>query len=280
MEMCKPNPIHKKNSQSDVRNYRPISLLSCLSKVLDRLVSDRLRNHLEENGLITQRQYGFRRKSSTLDQLLDIYDNIMTNMDEKKVTKLLFLDVSKAFDKVWHRGLVYKLNRLGVDDALLDFFQDYLTGRQQRVVLRGSKSSWLTIREGVPQGSILGPLLYLVYSNDLVEDIQTQIKLFADDTFLGTTADTATDCAANLQPDIERITGWAKRWKVLLNATKTKFLTITRKKIEYAPLILDGRLVEEVKSHCHLGLRLQNNGTWKCVKLITWCPRLAKDWAF
>ena len=134
-------PIHKKNSLSNVQNYRPISLLSCLSKVIERLVCDQLRDYLDENNLITDAQYGFRRGSSTLDQLLDLYDNIMKNMDEKMVTKLLFLDVSKAFDKVWQRGLIYKLKRLGIFEELLAFFKDYLSNRQQRVALLGALSS-------------------------------------------------------------------------------------------------------------------------------------------
>ena len=108
-KMANVTPIHKKGSLNDVRNYRPISLLSCLSKVMERLVSDNLRNYLEDNNIITSAQYGFRKKSSTLDQLLDIYDGAMTGLDQKKVTKLLFLDVSKAIDKVWHNGLLHKL---------------------------------------------------------------------------------------------------------------------------------------------------------------------------
>ena len=256
-------PIHKKSSLNDVQNYRPISLLSCLSKVLERLVSDNLRDYLEGSNIITAAQYGFRKKSSTLDQLLDVYDGAMTGLDQRKVTKLLFLDVSKAFDRVWHKGLLHKLECLGVGGRLLEFFGSYLNNRYQRVVLRGATSSWLPLRAGVPQGSILGPLLFLVYSNDLVEDITSDVKLFSDDTILGITEDTATDCVRALQPDILRVSNWASRWKVSLNSLKTKCLTISRKTQEYAPLMMNGKLVEEVEYHCHLGLRLQANGKWK-----------------
>ena len=117
----------------------------------------------------------------------------MTKMDEKKVTKLLFLDVSKAFDRVWHRGLLYNLERLGIKSELLEFFRDYLPDRQQRVALRGILSSWTTINSGVPQGSIMGPLLFLIYTNDMPDDIKTQIKMFADDTILGASGKTATE---------------------------------------------------------------------------------------
>ena len=200
-------PIHKKNSLSDVQNYRPISLLSCLSKVLERLVSDNLRDYLEINDIITPTQYGFRRKSSTLDQLLDIYDHAMLGLDQKKVTKLLFLDVSKAFDRVWHHGLLHKLECMGVNGNLLKFFGSYLQERYQRVALRGALSSWLPLRAGVPQGSILGPLLFLIFSNDLVEDLTIDAKLFADDTILGHTGNSASEfCVTALQPDINRVT--------------------------------------------------------------------------
>ena len=101
------SPIHKKGSISDKTNYRPISLLSCTSKLMERMISDQLRVYLEENSLLKPEQYGFRKGSSTLDQLLDIYDKMVTGLDDRMVTKLLFLDVSKAFDKVWHEGLLY-----------------------------------------------------------------------------------------------------------------------------------------------------------------------------
>ena len=256
-------PIHKKGSLNDFRNYRPISLLSCLSKVLERLVSDDLRDYLEKNNIITGAQYGFRKKSSTLDQLLDVYDKMMSGLDQRKVTKLLFLDVSKAFDRVWHNGLLHKLECLGVNGGVLEFFRSYLGDRYQRVALRGVLSSWLPLRAGVPQGSILGPLLFLVYSNDLVDEISSMVKLFADDTILGVTKDSATECVLALQQDILKVSDWARRWKVSLNCLKTKCLTVTRRTPEYAPLTMNGRLVEEVDYHCHLGLRLQSNGKWK-----------------
>ena len=255
-------PIHKKNSLSDVRNYRPISLLSCLSKVLERLVCDKLRSYLEDNNLITEAQYGYRRGSSTLDQLLDIYDHIMKKMDEKMITRLIFMDVSKAFDKVWHRGLLHKMENLGIKNKLLEFFRDYLSDRQQRVALKGVLSSWITIKAGVPQGSILGPILFLIYTNDMPEEITCIIKMFADDTILGATGKTSEECSKILQPNIDILADWARIWKITLNPSKTKCLTISRKKCRYSPLILNNRIVEESTNHCHLGLRLQDNGKW------------------
>ena len=125
------------------------------------MVSDQLRAYLKDNSLLRPEQYGFRKGSSTLDQLLDIYDKMMTSLDDKMVMKLLFLDVSKGFDKVWLEGLLHKLEVLGISGCLLSYFRSYLTGREQRVVIRGTMSSWIGLKAGVPQESILGPLLSL-----------------------------------------------------------------------------------------------------------------------
>ena len=144
-------PVFKKGSPSKIENYRPISLLSCASKVLERLVADQLRDYLESNQLLTNHQYGFRKGSSTVDQLLDLYNEITEGLDKRLVTKLLFLDVSKAFDRVWHKALIHKLECLGVTGGLLQFFRDYLSNRYQRVVMKGVLSDWLEILAGCPR---------------------------------------------------------------------------------------------------------------------------------
>ena len=254
-------PIYKKGSPSTTANYRPISLLSCASKVLEHLVADRLKAYLESNNLFTQ-QHGFRKGSSTIDQLLDVYQEITEGPDRRLVTKLLFLDVSKAFDRVWHKALIHKLQCLDISGRLLAFFRDYLMNRFQRVVLKGVLSDWLQIMAGVPQGSILGPLLYLIFSNDIVGRIGCLIKLFADDTILGATDASPNECCRRLQPDIVTILDWANRWKVTLCPVKTKCLTISRINHRFCPLWMSGLMVEEISSHCHLGVRLQSDGKW------------------
>ena len=133
-------PIYKKGEGTVVSNYRPISLLSNTSKVLECLVSDQLRDYLETNSLLTNQPYGLRKGSSTVDQLLDLYQHITEGLDRSLVTKLLFLDISKAFDRVWLKALIHKLSRLGIGENLLLFFTDYLTPRFQRVVKMGVMS--------------------------------------------------------------------------------------------------------------------------------------------
>ena len=133
----------------------------------------------------------------------------------------------------------------------------------------------MLIKAGVPQGSLLGPLLFLVYANDLVQEITSKVKLFAHDSILGETETTATACQMRLQLNIERIHLWSKKWKVTLSAEKTKCLTISRNRVCFAPLMLDGKLVEKVSFHCRLGLRLLNDGKWK--RQIGYMSSLAKS---
>ena len=152
-------------------------------------------------------------------------------MDNGHEYRVIFFDVSKAFDKVWHKGVLFKLYHAGVRGRLLKWFTEYLSNRQQRVVLNGSVSelSVSVLKAGVPQGSILGPLLYLVYINDIVDDLESNISLFADDTSLSLEIDNPDICGMQLQSDINKITEWALRWIVKFNPLKSKSLVITRK---------------------------------------------------
>ena len=129
-------------------------------------------------------QAAYQPGDSTVNQLVEIYDTIVKAMDEQKEVRFTFLDMSKAFDKVWHNGLLVKLQANGIKGRLLKWFQDYLSNRQQRVVCEGSQSELKPITAGVPQGSILGPLLFLIYINDLPQNISSKVRIFADDTTL------------------------------------------------------------------------------------------------
>ena len=126
--------------------------------------------------------------------------------------RAVFCDISKAFDRVWHKGLIYKLKRAGINGLLLDWLSDYLTNRKQRVVIPGGRSDWQFIRAGVPQGSILGPLLFLLYINDIVTDIQSCVRLFADDTSLYIIVDNPISAAEMINTDLETIHRWAEKW--------------------------------------------------------------------
>ena len=167
-----------------VSNYRPISLLHAEDKVFERLIFKYFFNQLQDNNLLSSLQSGFIPGDSTLNQLTFLYNTFCQALDAGKEVKAVFCDISKAFDRVWHSGLLHKLQAAGVTGAVLAWFRNYLCDRKQRVILPGAVSDWKLICAGVPQGSILGPLLFLLYINDIVNDIGSNIRLFADDTSL------------------------------------------------------------------------------------------------
>ena len=157
-----------------------------------------------------------------MSQLMYIVYNIKQNWTNKKITQGLFLDVSAAFDKVWHNGLLAKLDQIGVEGTFLDTISSYLAGRKQVVVVDGVKSDILEVQAGVPQGSRLGPLLFIIYMNDIVNDIESDILIFADDTSLMATGSDPAETAKQLNRDLEKISQWATKWKVIFNAKKSK----------------------------------------------------------
>ena len=161
-----------------------------------------------------------------------IYIDFCKTIDECKEVRVVFCDISKAFDRVWHRGLIHKLFQIGIRDDLLTWFKNYLTNRQQRVVLHNTNSDWKSLSAGVPQGSILGPLLFLIYINDIVNDISSEIRLFADDTSLYIIVDNPVASAAAINGDLRLIHAWSKTWLVDFNPTKTESLIISRKNIK------------------------------------------------
>ena len=170
-------------------------------------------------------QSGFFPGDSTVNQLAFLYHVFCEALDSGKEVRAVFCDISKVFDRVWHAELLYKLEAAGVTGEVLKWFKSYLSDRRQRVVLPGVSSDWNYIRAGVPQGSFLGPLLFLLFIND----IGSNIRLFADDTSLFIIVDNAPDAAACLNSDLDRITRWAAMWLVSFNPSKTEALLLSRK---------------------------------------------------
>ena len=258
-------PIHKKESKSLITNYRPVSLLSVMSKMMERIIFKHLYNHFQDNFLLSVWQSGFRPGFSTITQLIELYQGFCTAVDNEKEIRVVFLDISKAFDKVWHDGLLFKLNKFGVSGKLLEWIGDYLSDRCQRVVINGKSSDWTDITAGVPQGSVLGPLLFLVYINDLINVISNcEIRIFADDTCLHIIVDNSVTAAKLLNEDLVAIEKWANQWLVDFSAPKTETMTISRKikKCNHPPLSFFGAHVKKVHSHKHVGLWLDDNLGW------------------
>ena len=182
-------PIFKKGDRSDFGNYRPVSLLNICSKVCEKIIFKHLFNYCRDNDIISMHQSGFTPGDSTVHQLVYLYNTFCKALNNKKDIRIVFCDQSKAFDRVWHQGLLYKLECIGITGDLLSWFRSYLHNREQRVIIHGSSSKWGRIPAGVPQGAVLGPLAFFIYINDITENIKSNIKLFADDTSLYVTID-------------------------------------------------------------------------------------------
>ena len=257
-------PVPKKGDLSIVSNYRPISLLNSESKLFERLVFKYLFNHLQENNLLSSLQSGFIPGDSTINQLTFLYNTFCQALDSGKEVRAVFCDISKAFDRVWHSGLLYKLQAASVTGDVLNWFKSYLSDRKQRVVLPSTVSEWTFIRAGVPQGSILGSLLFLVYINDIVKDIGSNIRLFADDTSLFIIVDNPVTAADSLNTDLNKISQWAATWLVTFNPAKTEALLFSRKlnRPQHPPLYMQNHIISEIDAHKHLGLYFTNDCTW------------------
>ena len=185
-KLANVTPSFKKGDKQLIENYRPISLLPICGKCFEKIIFNNLYSYLNVNNLITNNQSGFRPGDSTTNQLVYLTNEIHEAFENPHSLEVraVFLDISKAFDKVWHEGLIFKLKQNGISGNLLNLFENYLTNRKQRVFLNGSHSDYNSFESGVPQGSVLGPLLFLIYSNDLEINIYSNIKFFADDTML------------------------------------------------------------------------------------------------
>ena len=170
----------QKNDKQCIKNYQPVSLLPICSKIFERLLFNELHKFFNENDLLSSNLSGFRPGDSCINQLLSITHEIYQSLDNDLEVRGVFLDILKAFDNVWHEGLILKLSHNGTSGNLLYLLKDFLKYRKERVVLNGQNSSWKGITAGVPQGCILGPLLFLIYINDLSDGLPSDCKLFAD----------------------------------------------------------------------------------------------------
>ena len=169
-------PIHKKGDKQTLKNYRPVSLLPICGKIFERLLFNEMFRFFLDNKLISTNQSGFKPGDSCINQLLSITHEIYKSFDDGLEVRSVFLDISKAFDKVWHEGVISKLKQNGISGDLLNILTDFLSNRKQRVVLNGQVCTWASVNAGVPQGSILGPLLFLIYINDLSENLSSNVK--------------------------------------------------------------------------------------------------------
>ncbi len=256
-KLANVTPIFKKGSKSLPCNYRPISLTSIVCKMLETLIRDKLVNHLEKNKLINNTQHGFRYKRSCLTNLLDFFYDIFNQYDENKAVDIIYLDFQKAFDKVPHKRLLTKLKSHGIQGVILKWIGNWLTNRKQRVVINGKASEWIDVTSGVPQGSVLGPVLFLVYINDIDDGITSIISKFADDTKIANSV-VSYEQVIEMQKNLDKLSEWGKKWLMSFNADKCKVLHIGYRN-DKAKYVLNGTQLKSVENEIDLGVTISSN---------------------
>ena len=249
-------PLHKKGSRYDRKNYRPVSLTSQVVKIMERLILDRMLELLEKNGTINCNQHGFQAKCSCVSQMLLCLNDWTSSFDNYIQTDVIYLDFSKAFDSVPHKRLLMKLKQVGIRGKILNWIESFLTKRRQRVTLQNGSSSWSNVISGVPQGSILGPVLFLIYINDLPNEISSKSKLFADDSKIYTEIKDINDCN-KLQNDLNSLSVWSEVWQLKFNEDKCVVLKI-RNNVDYKYTI-NGVYLNDVDVQKDLGILISNN---------------------
>ena len=212
-------PIFKKGSRTSPNNYRPVSLTSILCKCMETIVKRKVLDHLVQNKLICNEQHGFTPGRSCTTQLLDTLDCWTNILDEGGHVDAVYTDFKKAFDSVPHRRLLLKMEALGVKGKVLDWIKDFLSNRTQIVTVNGTPSETGQVTSGIPQGSVLGPLLFVAYINDLPSQAENNVRIFADDTKLFTRSDEA-DARASLQEDLDRLCEWSDNWLLRFHPEK------------------------------------------------------------
>lgn len=246
-------PIFKnKGSRDDVGNYRPVSLTSCPGKVMERIVRDALVEHLERHELIKGSQHGFTKKRSCLSNLLVFLEYVTKAVDEGKAVDAIYLDFSKAFDLVPPERLLLKLELLGIGLLIINWIRNWLIDRRQQVCIEGCTSEWVRVDSGVPQGSVLGPTLFLIYINDLEDGILNSLLKFADDTKLFGIIQSVADCAS-LQGDLNALSEWSDVWQMRFNAAKCKVIRFGTSSVD-EKYILGGVELEQVQKERDLGV--------------------------
>ena len=263
-------PLYKSGDSLDPSNYRPISILSALSKPLEKHINKYLSNHLDTFDLLSQNQSGFRENRSCHTALTNMVDNWLLNINENKLTGALFVDFAKAFDVIDHKLLCKKLLLYGITGKALHLLNSFLSNRNQYTSVNSSdlKSNIKPVKYGVPQGSILGPLLFAIYVNDLPLCIQENCELFCDDTTIHTSHTDVNQISHSLQQSLNTLNQWCKLNHMSLNPQKTKLMLITTQQkrrsltCSLPPIFLENVCIEEVDNHRVLGIIIDNNLSW------------------
>ena len=254
--------IYKKGSKQEASNYRPVSLTSVTCKILEHIIFSQIMKHYTRHNFISNSQHGFQKGLSCETQLAATIEELQRGLDQKTQYDILILDFQKAFDKVPHRHLLKKLEASGIRGCLHEWLKTYLTCRTQRVVVDGSASQEVPVLSGVPQGTVLGPLMFLTYINDINHHISGTVKLFADDALVFHPVQSDSDCEL-LQKDLDVLYKWSKKWRMAFNASKCHVIQATRKRTTISHNYFLGReKLSVLQSHPYLGVEIDNTLSW------------------
>jgi hypothetical protein len=269
-KMARVIPLYKNGHRNIPGNYRPISVLPAISKIMERIMYDQLYNYLTKFELLSDSQFGFRKSHSTATALLDCTNDWYMNLDRKMFNLVVLIDLKKAFDTVDHQILMRKLELYGIKGEALNLLKSYLTNRNQKCQIKNSFSTERLIKCGVPQGSILGPLFFLLYINDLPQCLnKTKPRLFADDTNLTASGDSITDLEAAANSDLENLRKWLIANKLSLNVAKTEFMLIGSKAMikkdsdSRLNVFIENKQIKQVSECKTLGVIVDQHLSWK-----------------
>lgn len=245
-----------------VESYRPISLLPILSKVFEKLLLKRLRPIIKEKNLIPNHQFGFRQDHATIEQVHRVTNTIRQSLEKREFCSAVFLDISQAFDKVWHIGLLYKL-KTHLPDTYYKIIASYLHDRHFLVKFHEEQTTLTPITSGVPQGSVLGPIFYLLYTSDLPTHPRTKISTFADDTAILASSSDARIASSHLQENVRQVEMWLKKWRMKANEKKSTHVTFTLKRDTCPPITLNNEMIPQADEAKYLGIHLDRRLTWR-----------------
>lgn len=250
-------PLFKKGERCQPGNYRPVSLTSHVCKVLEGIIKDHITKYLNTNNSITSSQHGFVKGKSCLTNLLEYLTFVQKCVDNNKPVDVIYLDFQKAFDTVPHMRLVDKLQANGITGSCLKWIKNWLSGREQRVVIKDSSSEWGRVLSGVPQGSVLGPLLFVIYINDIDRNIVSRLSKFADDTKV---YNVVSDIAQynQIQEDLNKVLAWSESWLMSFNVSKCKVMHLGRQNPRL-PYTLNGTGLSITHEERDLGVLIQDD---------------------
>ena len=260
-------PILKKDKDpTEPKSYRPISLTSCLGKVCERMVNRRLYWWLEDSNILTEDQAGFRANSRTEDQLFRLCQNIQDGFQEGKHTTAVFIDLQQAYDRVWRKGLLLKMQRIGIQGRLYGWIKSFLSERTIQTKIQNDLSSKQVLEDGLPQGSALSCTLFLIFINDMTENIKSQRALYADDLVIWNTNKYGLQSARHLNRDLETLNDYCKKWKMTINPTKSVhsvFSMSPKATKQHLEIRIDGQRVCKADQPVYLGVHLDSRLTFK-----------------